>query len=684
MDDEKKPEKSRPVLFEHGALDKTRKNLGAVEKNEALKIAKRLGGEIGIEKPVSEPEEKASPIIRSQLNTSKKNKNALKFKNTTTQEKKSNISTNILQPIKKSQLPKWDHKELHILYKMMSSKEYNIQQKPNFLRRLFKFSKHSDENIKPSFITITLHNYIDHIQLFTLTMHNLLEFASPLMKSYIKEQNTWQNKTLHFILHWDIRNTKIEYLFIRDKLAFVTIEEMIPLIKKIYRPLITLFFIGNTNMTKLIKEVYSETFKHNPKQKKVLLKYAKQATSEWVYISEHIVQGMYPLLLRMASKEFHDYPKYLTTNISDILYFLKLTKFDLILPQRLKKIEQEKKTEQEKEKNDKKAKLKLQQETQIKIAVQKSLSILENLFPSAGWERLDKTPDMYPYFQPLFHFEDGINLIPPSNPLQITLILIRILEDFFQACRYIDFTFENDLDFVIENDSFQNILNSWALYREYILEKQMIPDLKEFVNQIHTKPDYATTAFGKRSVSSWLWQEKFYFLPHLAFDLSFIEKPKLDTTIIQLSNRVAYLKKIFSLIINRTDDAISSYKDPYKGNKNLGASNLLDPYEFEIGNTVSHRLEILLGGKNSPHLTNLNLLKYTLCVINVLDWWINSKTSFAYLKKMNTIHRTDEEGHPIYSVPLLTNQNKLFVQHVKNSIKHKSVDIKSDANNTNN
>ena len=57
------------------------------------------------------------------------------------------------------------------------------------------------------------------------------------------------------------------------------------------------------------------------------------------------------------------------------------------------------------------------------------MPILQNqMFPEAGFDRIDEHPDMYPYFQPLFHFKDGFNMLSPENPIQVICVLQHIIE----------------------------------------------------------------------------------------------------------------------------------------------------------------------------------------------------------------------------------------------------------------
>ena len=62
-------------------------------------------------------------------------------------------------------------------------------------------------------------------------------------------------------------------------------------------------------------------------------------------------------------------------------------------------------------------------------------------------------------------------------------------------------------------------------------------------------------------------------------------------------------------------------------------------------------------------------MKYTLCALRVLDWWINDKGSIAYKMKMIIPYRTIENtGEPQFAVALRSDQQDLFVRHMRNMI----------------
>ena len=76
-----------------------------------------------------------------------------------------------------------------------------------------------------------------------------------------------------------------------------------------------------------------------------------------------------------------------------------------------------------------------------------------------------------------------------------------------------------------------------------------------------------------------------------------------------------------------------------------------------------------MGGQNhgpNTNATNANLIKYTLCFVSVLDWWINNPDSPAYgTNPMHVFRISPDDGKPMFSVPERSDQNKLFAEAVK-------------------
>ena len=87
-------------------------------------------------------------------------------------------------------------------------------------------------------------------------------------------------------------------------------------------------------------------------------------------------------------------------------------------------------------------------------------------------------------------------------------------------------------------------------------------------------------------------------------------------------------------------------------------------------------MDVILGAQNKTaktNATNANLLKYTLCFISVLDWWINNPDSPAYQTDPMEIYRiSPADGKPLFTVEERNDQNKLFIESIKASYRQKA------------
>ncbi len=670
MSEDLKEKKSKPkAIYEPGELDKVRQNLGDISPEEAMRVANVLGGEIGVEKT-------------PQFDNFSKNRGVyIKVKQDKpipVRTQTSVINSKPTEIVQKAlTLPNIPSKDKAIIDKIMASYEYKIKRPKNFINFLLSLGKLPDR-VSGDFVSITLLNYIGHIQKFTSCVKRLMAASSEIYKEKIKTIFSAKYKMLNFITKIDLDTTQDIYKQLAKTPNDITVTRLIPLVKSIYKPLITIYFLGEGRITSYIKAAYAEIAPDSKIPDETLLQYTKEACNEWMYINGQVIKGMYPLLLRMCGSDIVPYPKFFNTRISKILAFLNMTKFDLILPDEkakekeslsdLKEKPEEQKTESEKQSTEEsvnEVKKEIVPEDVAPVeeknpdsssVVTQGLDLLERIFPLAGWKNLGKE-DLFPYFQPLYQFSDGFNLLSVENPMQVTIVLVRILEDFFQACRHINFAIDKDPEFDRYQDSLSDVFSEWTLYREVLFDKDYLSELKEYVNQVYTESSFRKLPYAKKKLSNMQWQIKNMFLPHLSFDLVFMERPNKDGTYKPLQLRVEYLKAIFSTLISRVE---GNPKDI------SGASNILERYLFDIPNVVSKRIDVLLGGKKSKGVTNLNLLKYTLSVICVLDWWINNENSPGYEYDNALPYRiSQEDGTPVFSVPLRSDQNNLFIKSIK-------------------
>lgn len=651
--------RAREADWAPGTLDRTRKAIGQLDPGEAEIMSKKLGGEVMYERSDGSSSSGKSSKGTGRLirQTSSGNSENTSGSDAAASGQRGNGTRR-----RQEELATVTPKLSSLFDKLMMRDEYGI--KPNY--GLFNFIKYFQQNgheqVVPEFCTVTLKHHVENLSGFITVIKTLIQIAPASYKAKIASGNEIKFKFLRMIAGWTMQSVKLAHIELMDLPQPYVVQDLIPYIRAVYKLLIQVYYYGENKIPKLIKEIYTDEVSYPESPQEKLSSLAKEAITSWLYIQNEIVKKCYPLLMRMCSDTFEEYPDFFKIKVADILKFVGLHKYDLLLPEKAKAV----KTED----SEKKKKTSLVPEKGVKDQiVMTGIKLLDQLFPQAGFTQLENHPDMYPYFQPLYHFADGFNVLSPENPMQVTVVLIRILEDFFVGCRNIDF---KPVSTAVseEKDSISSVMDDWSAYRENVFEKLYCDPLNDLVNQIYSQDDYEDSQFGKKLITSLLWQTQWHFLPNFKFDQLILERPQDESKYRPLFLRTDFARSYFTEAVSLCDKVASM-----RGDVSM-ISNPWDHYKFDISNEISKRLDTLLGGNNTTATTNANnanLLKYTLCILSVLDWWINNPESPAYSTNPRRIYRiSEEDGKPKFSVPERNDQNKLFAAQIRAALTKKA------------
>lgn len=651
--------RARQADWAPGTLDRTRKAIGQLDPGEAEIMSKKLGGEVMYERSDGSSSSGKSSKGTGRLirQTSSGNSENNSGSDAAASGQRGNGTRR-----RQEELATVTPKLSSLFDKLMMRDEYGI--KPNY--GLFNFIKYFQQNgheqVVPEFCTVTLKHHVENLSGFITVIKTLIQIAPASYKAKIASGNEIKFKFLRMIAGWTMQSVKLAHIELMDLPQPYVVQDLIPYIRAVYKLLIQVYYYGENKIPKLIKEIYTDEVSYPESPQEKLSSLAKEAITSWLYIQNEIVKKCYPLLMRMCSDTFEEYPDFFKIKVADILKFVGLHKYDLLLPEKAKAV----KTED----SEKKKKTALAPEKGVKDQiVMTGIKLLDQLFPQAGFTQLENHPDMYPYFQPLYHFADGFNVLSPENPMQVTVVLIRILEDFFVGCRNIDF---KPVSTAVseEKDSISSVMDDWSAYRENVFEKLYCDPLNDLVNQIYSQDDYEDSQFGKKLITSLLWQTQWHFLPNFKFDQLILERPQDESKYRPLFLRTDFARSYFTEAVSLCDKVASM-----RGDVSM-ISNPWDHYKFDISNEISKRLDTLLGGNNTTATTNANnanLLKYTLCILSVLDWWINNPESPAYSTNPRRIYRiSEEDGKPKFSVPERNDQNKLFAAQIRAALTKKA------------
>ena len=665
-------------LFEPGTLEKTRKNIGNINKEEAEHMMKVLGGEIIGEKtqpvdPSTMPRRQQIVVQHSSIDkrAAKTPAEAALLSGKTASESSSrSADTSDSSKNAKTFLPNVSFQDWIAVDKLMLTPEYHIKTDYgifNFVRRL---QKNGMYRIDKNFAQYTLSTHIDHLEAFITLIKTIIKFSPSAYQIRIKKDNEMKFRFLRKTAEWNIRNLKALYIEVQENASHLQIQDLFPFIRCFYGMLIQIIFLGERKVTLLLKEIFDDLLLYPDIKRTKISPTIKNCVHEWLYLYTQVAKGLYPLLYCACGGTFLDFNTFFTQRASDILKFTSKSRFDVLLPDSEVSVtaqpmpEPQDNTEEYSSIKEEADKEELRIQKAKKELLNAGLKILETLFPDAGFSHLETFPDFYPYFQPIFEFPDGFNLLSPENPVQFIVIMLRIIEDLFQGCRNIKFVFNNTASNENDQDSIVKVLNEWTSYREIFFDKTYCTLLRSFVAEQYTKQDFLHTSYGKTMQNNMFWLIKYHFLPYYSFDKLVLERPEHNNSLRSLSLRTDFICSFFTEIAHNID-AAQKTKNPAE----TGVQNPWDHYKFDLPNPLSERLDVLLVAKRSGTgitATNANLIKYTLCICAVLDWWINNENSPAYTADPFKFYRVSlEDGVPQFSVPQRSDQKKLFSDNIK-------------------
>lgn len=660
-------------LLEPGTLEKTRRNIGDINKDEAQHMMKVLGGEVLREKTKPMPATEAQKrVVTTKIRPSQgmaKSSTEAAMASTAAINTSPSEDTEKVSPGKKipgaQSMP---YQDWLILDKLMMSPEYHIKTDYGFFNFVRRLQKNGNLKIDKTFAKVALERHITHFEAFLTLIKTIIQLAPASYKSRIQKEDELKFRFLRKIADWNSRNINLAYMEVKQNANNAQLSDLYSYTKSFFGMLVQISFLGEKKVTLILKEIYDDLLIYPDTKRSAVITTIKNASQEWIYLYTQVVKGMYPILLYLCGGKFQTFELFFSTRASDILKFTGKSRFDILLPSAPPEAKQEdqnskKVTEEKKEKSEESQEKRKQDKIRQDLCAT-GLKILDRLFPDAGFLKLQTYPDLYPYFQPLYEFDDGFNLISPENPLQVTIVLLRILEDLFQGCRNIKFVFESDTQ-KPGQDSILAVLNEWTAYREVYFFKTYCQYLENFVAEQYTKRDFAYSQYGKSVQNKMMWTIKYYFLPQYNFEKLVLERPELNTTYKPLYIRTNFICNFFT----KLSQSIDATKIKTLNASITGVQNPWEHYKFDLQNTVSERLDVLLNAKKTGEgmtATNANLIKYSLCICAVLDWWINDITSPAHASDPLKFYRiSQQDGGPVFTVPERTDQHKVFVESIK-------------------
>ncbi len=557
-----------------------------------------------------------------------------------------------------SSLPIVPDGELDAMNQLMADKKYRIRQSGGFLRA------DRTDRVSKEFVLYTLNDYLGHVQRCVASTKRMLPFEDNRgFYEKFAAHEPLAHRVMTIVTTMDIRQLGTLLMQLQSRSGEVSVRDLVPFARLLYRSVLRVYYLGPQGIARVYRAVHAHILRELvPQDPSALKEYTASAIAEWRYVLEQMTEGLYPLLLRMTSPQMLSQTQLFFSNGSRLLAWLGLEPGDVIF---LKDAAISDEDVDGEPASPPEAQVEAE-EDEIPEEVREGLAVLETLFPEAGWDKLESLPDMCPYFQSMLQFQDGFTQLAPDNPLHHMMILFWILEELFQGLRLIKF---EPLQALSARDDFEDIyriLEDWIRYQETIFDKSFSVELKSYTHQIYTQPDFHKTPYGRKLLSNMYTLIKAMFLPYFDIRMYGTTRGPKDERFPPFYTRVARLARMLS----RYNEEIEAAPPGSELNPDgfvPGVLNPWGPYKFDIPNALSRRLDAICGGRHSRARTNAFLIRYTLSILNVLDWWVNDKTSYAYRDNPEHLYRVIEPGSsvPAFGVRAMTDVDAIFQRHLK-------------------
>ncbi|GHV40729.1 hypothetical protein AGMMS49546_15200 [Spirochaetia bacterium] len=687
--------KKEKAIYNPGELDRIRGKLGVTDAREANRLAKMLGGEVGVEKSLEPP--KAPPRHRSETvevvvgKGSGRSRSQPKHRVELAPEENEYLE----KPIRKAAFTdpaddpmnpvKASYFERVKMDRFCALPDFIIKSQTQALVSMFSFFGEAPDYVNPQFVTKRLDEYYKRVELLVTSARSLFPRNNLKRNEKLKRTSPFVYSILDTIRRWDLEKITTEVAKLQAHPRNVMVVECSEFLKAIYRPLYILEQLETEAHIKgAFKLLYKILYIENPIEAKDRYQgLIRNALSGFSDLRREVHYRLYPLLMKLLSDRLLPYEMFFPDRRNRFMAFVGATETDQINPSSVnvqdevdKNIAEDEKDESEEGEGDandeedpndpeviaRKAK-QVALESERK-ALDRGIATLEALFPKAGWDRLSEYPDMYPYFREVFGLKKGYELIAPTDPLLQIVVMMRILEELFFGLRYVNFgTITGPDEGTGRIDEFLgSIVNDWHQYIDTSFEKEYLPRLSEYCRILENSAESRTSAYAKRTLNELNWAKRLYFLPYYKFE-SLFPPPFQKKDITPLYPEIRRLRRSLMAVA-------AGIEQGYKrgGAEKMapceGIDNPWDAYNFEVPNPVSRRLDALLGPKKR---NNASLVFFSLAVTAVLDHVVNDESSWAYNERRGTLFRSvnGEGAIPQFGVDEKIDADALFKSAMK-------------------
>ena len=657
--------KRPPQNYQPGELQQLRSKLGPITREEATRMVRVLGGEVGVERTDDAIDEKYSDLKylktghlagRHRRDRAPKVRRAPAPHATPRRAQRSETP----RPTAGTALPRASYLDRLKTDFLAASPEYGLKSTWQALVSVLSILTTIPDRVRAAFWEDIGDNLLKTLEGLVLFVRDLCSEKRPAVHDEIARKHFYF-KILVVIAKWDVEKIRAELKRVRQLGRKAEIAQLARLCAEVYRPL---FMLGEVEIDLHIGRALRRAFDVNMafKPKHALSRLRLQdsysiARTMLPKIFHTLKKRLYPLLMKLVSGRYYDYETFMRIEREGILRFLNLNETDILAPQEEQKTE----TPQVAASVPTEAVKQGRMIELVPAAARRGIEFLELLFPRIAWRELDAWPDLFPYFQPIFQFPAGFELVSRKDPVHQVVVLLSILREMLHGFRNVEWgqVRGSDGDLTELGLHFEEIIDKWPLFLHEVLTDLYIPKLSDFCRQIERSTGFMDSDLALKMQDEMNWVKRTFFLPYFTFKMHFPGTGVLNKSLPTLFETVASVKQTLTAV-NLELERLNGTQSECDSVRNARAN-----YHFEVDNSVSKRLDLILRQKWRSDATgklkvvdkrtNSNLIRYTHSVVELLHFLLNTEDSFYYPCSEGPLFRSvnEEQELPEYSVTLL-------------------------------
>lgn len=337
--------KKPAAIYEPGELDRVRRNLGDMDRDEAKRIAALLGGEIGVErtetpKPVkrrSSRDETVTVSVRGRSAASTGRRVEVldtepERRSRRGRPKDADVAADTSDDPSTAVKP--SYRERVKIDRYMAQSEFEIKNSGQIFYSMISLFGEPPDQVNPGFVTKRMNEYYSRLELLVTSTRTMLPRNNVPRAEELRKKSPFAFKILDTIRQWNLERIAAELARIQSKPREVVVEDFADILRLLYR---TIYILEDLDPESHVRDAYKCLYDQLLAESVIEAKERhhgqfRAALSSYVYVMRSVRYLLYPLLLKLLSDRWLAYDAFFLARRRRFESFIDAKASDKIRP----------------------------------------------------------------------------------------------------------------------------------------------------------------------------------------------------------------------------------------------------------------------------------------------------------------------------------------------------------------